>query len=513
MPGDNNPVRLPTFPSIERTSVLAFNATDTISVGTLAQPAVPRRGALFKHSVSPLWLDILDVTPYAWGATWRQESQGTLNEGSRNYDEKPEKLLSGNGVYDTLLLSLFSNPGVTPMGEYDGYPMLYVQGGSKLLLSVDSSGSNQAIASLHLEGRTIGGELITKDVQLGKTANTGTPLVGYTTMGQTCFLRPIRLEAPNANTGYTFAATLIATNMTADPVFTGSNECTPGVGTPPRSVLFPLVKAPASQVSPIPFTNTRTTAAAVLFTNVTKALNKEGTVLAGRFNPAVTNPFDVSASSYVELLPTEKYFYGMENGFYTYAAMSDTTDHFREDIFQVTVGAVNPTPVNVPVVHLADNSLINVFLFSDPDGQTNLAVNVDWHIEYRNTSVLWPSAISTVSLETVHQLQLVLLQTGFFFENDNHRPWLRKLTSALSMIRPYASAALKGAMATVPGGSALYGGAQEMYSAIKGGKRGPNKPKEDKKKKKHPGMQGTKAVKVSGPKPTSLHAKVSKNGK
>lgn len=481
MPGDNDPVRLPTFPSIERTSMLAFNSTDTISVGPSAQPTVPLRGFLVKNSVFPCWLDAVAAQPYVWQMRWDAKSAGPNGPNSIamtfQFDDVP-RAAGGNAGPGLMTVPNSLVPKALPVGELGGVAWVMVPKGCFLnVFALNGGGNKVGDAKIELEVWYPGGDRSVNELNLVKTdAGAGQGWYGKGQLGSTCFVRP-SVMATSELSAYVNAAIFVVTNSTGYLNYTTNALTFDQAGSKP--VLLPAFVAPALSTSAIPFSNTRTPALSALFTNVTKALNKEGTVMAGRLNPAIENIYDFDTSTFTNLLPSEKYFYGLENGFYTYAALSDSADHFRDDIF-TTLGASTP----LPWLNLADLSLTNCFVFNDPDGTTNLAVNIDWHIEYRNTSVLWPSAISSVSLETVHQLQLVLLQTGFFFENNTHRPWLRALTSALSNMSPFIMPMVKGAVSALPGGSAAYMGLKGLYNGLAASK------------------------KVKGPKPTTLQTSV-----
>lgn len=480
MPGDNDPVRLPTYPALERTSVLAFNSTDTISVGPTAQPTVPLRGMLVKNSVTPCWLDTVGTSGYAWQMRWEALFLGgsatSIPTGCR-FEQMPTELGGASGVTSLFTVTGALSPKAVPVGEYRDSAWLMVH--KDCFLNIFISQANGSVvatgdAKMEFEVYYPGGDLTSNEIACVKIGGTPTPgWYGKYQMPRTGFVRPnaAHLIESSACVGYT---TFVASNSVGYLNYSGAFTLSfDNVAS--RPVLLPAVVAPALSTSVIPFSNTRTPALSALFTNVTKALNKEGTVNAGRLNPAVVNIFDFNTDSFTNLLPSEKYFYGLENGFYTYSALSDSADHFRDEVFTATTSVVAR-----PWLNLDDLSLVNCFVFTDPDGTTNLAMNVDWHVEYRNTSVLWPSAISSVSLETAHQLQLVLLQTGFFFENNTHRPWLKALTDSLSAMRPYVMPMLQGAVSALPGGSMAFNGIKGLIGGIKRGQR------------------------ASGPKPTTL---------
>jgi hypothetical protein len=210
----------------------------------------------------------------------------------------------------------------------------------------------------------------------------------------------------------------------------------------------PLVYAAEFANSQLPWFSTRTTATAALFTNVTQVLNKGGTVLCGRVSPQVLSPWAVTSSYVNNLHPAEKAFLPYETGAYTYCPPSTDMASF----YDYTVPVSGPLTSQAPVYRLDNDSLVNHLFFSAPalTGET-LAVTVDWHVEFRTSSALFPIGLSTVTLEAFHQAQISLAAAGFFFENPEHKSVLSRVTSAVrkygptvaSAIHPMAGAAVR----------------------------------------------------------------------
>jgi hypothetical protein len=497
LPADQGPVRLPTYPAVERTSVLALNATTTINV-----PAAGRRGILFRHSTMPLWLESDIGVKYAWSAVW---SLAGGNHGDFDVGLAPYLVTAGNfGPVDGCSISGSADfPGPCPMGELDSLPAIYVAKRCQVEFLIRGSAVGGNTARLTLRITNYGGGI--QQVTVNATSSAYGWYAIYT-VNETCFIAPTRLDC------FGSAATPIsvfavshngAIGVTGTPGLTGSVNVLLTDFNPlaDATVMLPTLTAPAQDISIVPFSNTRTTACAALFTNVTKALNKEGTIMAGRFNPQVQNVFDVGPIEYSNLTPMEKYFYGLEGGFYTYTPLSTNVEEFSNDIHTKLPVFIALTP-SFPILHLGRNSMVNCFQFSDPDGGTALAVNLDWHVEFRNSSVLWPVGISAMSLEQAHQAQLVLLETGCFFDNINHQKILGYVTSALKTVKPYLDKTAIGA--AVYGGATMAAKAYARYVTPKPStlqaampkpkvkkpkekkvkvKMPPPKPKKDKKKK------------------------------
>jgi hypothetical protein len=201
--------------------------------------------------------------------------------------------------------------------------------------------------------------------------------------------------------------------------------------------LFPILVSSEFANSQLPWFATRTTAAAMLGTNVTQILNKAGTVLGGRVSPNVISPWSVTSSYIQGLHPAEKAWLPLETGVYTFAPPSTDMAHFWDYTLNTAAGAAAS-----PVYRLDNDSLVNVLFVTPGSAEESLAVTASWHIEFRTSSALFNVALSGMSLEVFHQSQLSLATAGFFFDNPDHKAILAKIIGAANRIAPYAFGAL-----------------------------------------------------------------------
>lgn len=487
LPGEHPPVRLPTYPAVERTSVLAFNAAGNFQAGPTVGASYDARGMLFKHSVFPLWLDQVGpmAIPLGWWAEWLADSIN--GAGTVIIQSLPVGIGTGNGTTPSgSVISGFSSLSYyIPLGEYDNLPMLYT-GSSNfgVFLKAQSAATPAVACTLDVLSVNLGGEMTRTNFVCNPVPG-GWFFNGFLATG-VGFIRPIGASQNTSTPAVITSVVIVATGAdgpsgptTQNMESNGTINVRPLSGSNVKPQILPFFNAPGLEVSTIPFSNTRTTAVAALFTNVTKALDKEGTVLAGRLNPCALNPFDLSNSSFATMLPCEKYFYGLENGFYTYAPLVSNAEEFSDDVFNRA--AQNE---RYPWLHLENKGLVNCFILADPDGGTKLAINLDWHIEYRNSSVLWPVAISSVSLEVAHQAQLALLEAGFFFDNTSHVAILNALMQAMRFIAPSLKAGVRtvvrgigNAMAGRPRKTKAKPRARKQKQKAKPMRRAPQKPK------------------------------------
>lgn len=199
--------------------------------------------------------------------------------------------------------------------------------------------------------------------------------------------------------------------------------------------------------SQIPWYSTRVTAVSALYTNVTQVLNKSGTVLAGRIAPQQYNPFLVTSAMIGSLHPAEKAYLPLETGHYTYCPPSTDLQDFWDYTLNTASGAAA-----CPVYRLDNTSLVNIAFFNAPVVE-QLAVNLDWHIEFRTTSALFQVGLSTSSIESLHQAQLALSSLGYFFPNETHKSligrvlgatskWASMVFPTMAKMVPYANTAL-----------------------------------------------------------------------
>lgn len=445
LPGDNQPVRLPTYPAIERTSVLPFNSTLTTVV-----PASGMRGVLTKSSTMPLWLEQAAGGVYSWSVGWTATQPGgtyAASTHSQRVNDMAATAFSGPGSFGSRATVAGTNtpPGGYPiLGEFELNPYIYYPKGANLVVTVDtlSSGVPTAPSSnalLMCETVDFGGTKSSVALELVTATTYAGWIVSGSNQNSTFFLRPISIETNLS----LYAANITVTVASAAPMGITAGAGTVNIGfngALSNKLLMPAVKPPALEVSSVPFSNTRVTACSALFTNVTKILNKEGTILAGRFNPTTMDVFDADTGDYASLTPAEKYFYGLEKGFYTYLPLQTDVSEFADDVWDSP--QISLTGVRIPWLHLGRTALTTCFRFDDPDGGTSLAVNVDWHVEFRNSSVLWPVAVSAMSLEEAHQAQLVALEAGLFFDNVDHRYILSQVSKGLGVVMPYIKAAM-----------------------------------------------------------------------
>lgn len=251
----------------------------------------------------------------------------------------------------------------------------------------------------------------------------------------------IRALAIGVNTGSipngNFTVTLGCALTNTLPVYTPSATAgTWNLSSSPddKWYFLPLTVSPEFKNSPLPWMATRLNAVAALFTNTTKVLNKEGTVLWGRTNPNLVNPFNVQKTTVESLHPAEKAFLDLEHGTYAYNPPSTDLASFLN--YSVYIDPLSSSATLIPVYRLDNTAFTAQAFFSDPDGGTSLAINLDYHIEFRTSSTLFQIGVSTVPLETLHMAQVALLRSGFFFNNFDHTALINRIVKFAASMHP-----------------------------------------------------------------------------
>lgn len=437
---------------------MAFNAAIPYSVGTGITRVMLARQAAF-----PLWADFVVATgtSHIYGVTHQSNLVPGTNQREDNTPLMADSSAIGfiNGTSNTTPngFSISSASSAPP----SGYPVIGVDEntgpqewiwcptGASVTFGFNMSGNAPAALSATptVQQWISPGEYVQGSI----TASAGL-VVSVTTGNQIAFAT---LSTPHAFEGSWIRIPLVELNETvAYPgprapwwsVVIGVSTFTPTVtvtgfgsyslsGASSATTAFLPIAGPVEYAnSTLPWASTRVTAVGALFTNTTKVLNKEGTVLWGRLNPRTVNPFTAGVARLNVLHPAEKAFLPLETGAYTYTPPSTDVGTFLD---YRTSGALT---VSVPCYRLDNDAFVNVGAFSDPDGGTSLAINLDWHVEFKTNSTLFQIGVSSLQLEALHMAQVTLLKAGFFFNNLDHIALINKILSTMAALHPLTNA-------------------------------------------------------------------------
>lgn len=410
--------------------------------------------ALFRQPAYPLWMEESLDTCRSYQVGYQTDFQNigvTISNVTTSLQFAQSGAFTGGTLWPSVSgAGMVPIPSVYPPVAVDtragSVPWVYIPNNAYAAVSIMPVGviGTAYSANVNFEQWLPGGQItgfVSSAISIG--INSGGNATALTPSG--VWIRPLNVELnPSISlsiSGFRVAITVILAGST--PVVTGNT-----VGSAPSFVVANAVTkthfvpsfAPNEYTSSvIPWESTRCTAVAALFTNTTKVLNKEGTVQWGRINPEIVSPWAFSLADISTLHPSEKAFLGLEKGTYAYVPPSTDQGSFWDHTLTLLAPVTSTgSYASIPVFRLDNTSLCCAGIFTDPDGGTNMAINLDWHLEFRNVSALFPIALSSMSLESFHQAQLALVESGFFYANESHNAILNRV---LGYVKKYASAA------------------------------------------------------------------------
>lgn len=195
-------------------------------------------------------------------------------------------------------------------------------------------------------------------------------------------------------------------------------------------VLLPHFQPIAAETSLAPYASTRSTALSALLSNVSKVQLKQGTIKASRLSSDTSAFWSAREAQIDAAHPAERYFGAAENGCYLVAPPSSESEGFKNTVVPMTtISSIDQNNVlaisiarHVPIVNPDTDTpfLLAVVVEETVVDETQIAITVDHHLEFRTTSPLFQVGISAVPLEMYHSAQLVIAQAGYIFENETH---------------------------------------------------------------------------------------------
>lgn len=462
LPGEHAPLRFPSFPALERTAVMGFNQPATMKVPAAKETKV----LVMRQAAYPVWSE--SDTAFGYSTSYAtafndQIASGAVYAGTAvSYEIRPN-MQSWTGMSSTGAGRPVANafyPAVTfnAEGSETVYPIVgkTESGPEWTYLPAGSAWTVLASAAIALpSAQTVA---IQYEMWSSPTEVAGAPtILSITTAANTMggfvtsvvpynmWVRPTGLstETVVGNTvpalwGITFVVGSSQTiNVACTMSAANAGSVVYGTKQPLYRCFMPLTVPNEFRTSPLPWFAARVTAAAMLGTNVTQVLNKGGTILGGRVSPSVIDPYNVTSAYISALHPAEKAFLPLETGVYTYCPPSTDLVFFTD----YTSNSQNMT--SVPTVALSNDAMVNViFLTPPPAVDATMAVTVTWHIEFRTSSALFQIGLSAMTLESLHQAQLVLAESGYFFENPEHDRLLAKVISTAKKYAPAVAGAI-----------------------------------------------------------------------
>lgn len=392
VPADHRPVRLPSFPNMERTGILNFSSTGTTGV-TGARKAVVIRSPTF-----PLWTEqtICSGADFvSLIANFSATSVPTTTGVDTRYDPPDwgfEAFSCTGGIV--------AAAARYPIGHGNDKMWMYTPAPAQRSIALTFSGAVGFTAVITTECWSAQGEFQEAEFSIASAAAASHSLVLPNAATPYWRLKSITLRAPTATVSLQI---LEMRSIFAAGVF----------------YLYPLFQPAEYYNSVLPYSNTRVTAVSALFTNVTRVLAKEGTVLCARVPCTAIDFFNFNGTeaAFTNVHPAEKYYGPMEKGLYSFVLPEQSTSVFQDCVGKTLFGGVS-----IPIINLDRVDYANLILFTDLEGTetTNLAVTLTTHVEFRTSSMLFPLGFSSCTLEDYHASQMALVKMGVFFENPLH---------------------------------------------------------------------------------------------
>lgn len=441
VPNEHSPIRLPVASGEERTAVTALQTTGTYNFSI--HSGSDMYALLFRHSAIPFWIETIVIPKFGYPS-----NIFPIQQFNNPYINAPFQLSTSGPAVDTVLTSVAAPEFATPNNAatnfigFDGklgkhyfwIPKgMYTQ--VTLFKTTAAAGANMLFTFDFHRWVSPGNEVPMTNINKAFDALSNLRIEVNTTKGGWYRTDNWLVSAidPTKPTGVVSIINAVVGWFVGDMTDPKLMEF---------STVLPACQPPEWNSSIVPFSNVRVNAAAALITNVTQVLSKEGTVLAARMFPEQYY-WDPITAKIGTRCAAEKYFGALENGLYTFTSPTMESQIYSDDVLTENV-LYGP----VIVVNLDTIGPANVMKFNDPNINISgsLAITVDWHLEFRTNSVLFPTCTCITPIEVNHQSQVVLGTMPNFFENPLH----------LSMITAMAIKAARMVVNFVRGGGPEY---------------------------------------------------------
>lgn len=417
LPHENPPIRLPTYPNLERTAVCAFETNFQTTSQTLGLDT--RRVAAMRNAAAPVWIDTIiedtDIERAKYGVVFDVVATTVTSPGPRYTGPRvPYGVMSANDTEHWFYWPLDR----VSSGFANSVYQVYVVSNP---LTLDYQVCEEDGKITHYIETVAAGAL--------------TYLAG--TVGKNCWIN-IKSYSATANSRL---------------------HMVPTAGT---KALFPAYDPPQIETSKAPYHSTRVSSLAVLVTNVSRVQQKQGTIIGARFSATTPAFWGCVPEDVNNVHPASRYFGACENGSYIVVPPTQDSEIFSDSVMhsETLVSLTDNTGytgksdyVWRPIVLFdTDDPFLALFISEDLTSgyETVMAYTVDIHLEFRTSSPLFQVGISAVPLEEYHRSQLIVAQAGYFYENATH--WLdlaKKIGSLALKAAPYV---IKAAPMVLPGG-------------------------------------------------------------
>lgn len=444
LPHERRAVRLPVVPAT-LTALLETMANDTVPV----PDGNTRRAFLCRDAAYPLWMERTFVNASSYLQSNGSASSWVIPNAANKAILTPvwERQLS----YSNPLISP-STPTVdgtaesdgritdyTPIALIDDYIAIYIPPSSDFVIRVKTGAAGGGDGLEAEFGYIVGGEVRHCTILVRSSID------GFTHVGRAGADIPGNSGEGAYPIGFTWLKSLrtgtSAVNGAITPILQvgwSTDGAFNAIGTASKTLLMPLFNPPEFANSTLPYSKTRLNASAALFTNVTAALSKEGTVLAARLKPTVVDPWSFSTTNIDSVHPKLRYYGPLEKGLYTFTTPSGNVDTLDDCRFTFLSNSTINTAQR-PLFRPKEVGVYNAIVFQDlgsASSGTQLATSCYTHLEFESSSSLFQIGVSTMTLESLHAAEVALLSFGHFHENPLH--WSTIASAASAILRTVA---------------------------------------------------------------------------
>lgn len=432
--GANSEERVPCFPPVGKTGVTGKMATTTIAGPETGGPTI-KRGLLFRNCNMPLWYDrdLSTIEASICAVTYSSSSRpvktiGQQYEGTVTSEPlwiNNQTYVASGGVFPSVTNStpLYSRSDTgmqsfwpTMMDEQlPGSPFIFVPDYWRYTfvtyINAPAAGGFHANGNVEYEVWKSPGEVET----FSKAAPgvLGVPLCStadsFSTTG--FWVRPRAttidiggLTITNVSTGV-YTTLVISTGVLGIGGWTDTSAAfTPTLSTTANvnhfNCLIPVAAAIPEQhmtAAQVMLDNTIHHSTHLVLENITKVLNKEGTINAAQVNLAVANPWAISVETAAAGVdPLKRYFGAAEHGLVAYvepagvAAKARNTRHFY-NYFNDGINQINYYPL---VVGLTENCVMFSIFDGDVSTVSTFATTIKTGWEFVSNYQIFPTAVT-----------------------------------------------------------------------------------------------------------------------
>lgn len=443
-PTNHYPVRPPAVNDVERTAILKLAATSNMVVEDSLDAVV----ALTRSPACPVWTNHTRTFLGSFRAMWGVGASAPALPHLKGMSLALTPLLEGA-------------PGYTGNGTGFLPRVMGIDRASNYWMFVPYSHTCRCQITSSL-GTITGGTWVVEyeytqnfSTTETKRANVTCTIVGgelVALLYAGAFVRPLGLSCVSDST--TTSATVTAVSLI---VFSGNSFSSPTSLTIASMTPF-WASPPEMKVADKIYAACRLTAASILISNASAKLYKEGAVNAVTYSQSMyQDPIldQLGAATLVDTIVADeavefRYTGLMEKGVYTFTVPDPQSMNFRDcyaGYLNASAGSGGTATGPVLAFYLDGFDYVNLIKFSDWGVDTKpqkFTVQYAAHHEFRNTSMLWRTDVSTIPLEVYKDALRSVYKMKLYYENPAHLAMIAGLArTAVARALPYAAPVLR----------------------------------------------------------------------